>query len=310
MAPGSSMAATNRRTSSVSDDRPLASNMARSPEPEPSSPSSARSATPPSARKTSMYDERWRWSSSAVVPAADRRHRRRRRRRRGDGAPTPRVRVRTRSGWRPATTQATIAPQSWPTRSKRSRPHGVGDGQDVGDELVDAVVLHRGGPGSGRIAPLVEGERPVAGRAEGVELVVPRERGLGEAVEEEHGPAVGAGPVATASNVSPLAVTSRSCTGRLRRPGLGGVEPPAIIDRHAESRPRTSAGVERNVSSDTAPAMAPLLGVVMRGGLEQRGPPGHQVIGGAAEEAEEDQGQLDVLGHRGPAEHRGAAAAQ
>ncbi len=157
-APGSSMAATNRRTSSVSEERPLASNMARSPAaravltqegalghaalgPEhldvgrplalvgvpsagPSGDPSvvaARTATPAAerGREGAGMGHRHRGEGSDPLGVA------------GGGHP--------RHHGSPVVADEVEAVQL-PL---------VGDGEDIAHELVDAVVVHRGGPGVG-----------------------------------------------------------------------------------------------------------------------------------------------------------------
>ena len=191
------------------------------------------------------------------LPRRSRQHRRcrrRRRRRRGVGHRHRGQRA-DPSGWRPATTHATIAPQSWPTRSKRLHPM-VGHGQDVGHELVDAVVLDRRRSGAGRVAPLVEGEAAVARprRAPRAGGATRTTSGGSRARRARRGrrPA----PSPRASNVSPLAVTSSSCTDI----PVEGAHSRSTDQRRASVAPQPGAHVgrasSRSVSSGTAPAMA------------------------------------------------------
>jgi hypothetical protein len=73
-------------------------------------------------------------------------------------------------------------------------PECVGHAQHVGQQLGRPVGLDLGRAGAGRVAPLIERARPVAGLGQGGDLGRPRQRGLGEAVQEEHRLAV-LGPV-------------------------------------------------------------------------------------------------------------------
>ncbi len=128
----------------------------------------------------------------------------------------------------------------------------IGDGEDIGHELRDAVVLDGARPGTRRVAALVEGDAAISRALQGVELVVPGVPGLGKAVEQDHGSAV-IGPGVQC--VEPE--SARGDLDRLQRSwdqeaGVGS----ETIDRHCDSRLRTPAGVIRRVSSETAPAMA------------------------------------------------------
>ena len=253
-APGSSMAATKRRTSSVSEESPLASNMARSPVAR--AVLTEQGALGHPALGSEHLDVRTIAGAGLRLRLFTRRAPRRACRTpapkaaakaRGWGTETA-VRVRTRSGWRAAATQATMAPQSWPTRSKRVHVPLVGHGEDVGHELVDAVVLDGRRAGPGRVAPLVEGERPrypaVGQRASS--WWCQTNEVWGKPWRKSTGrPSVGPVPAGRERQAAGRDLESAAAsppTGRER--GVRQVDGGETwsIDRHAERRPRTSAG--------------------------------------------------------------------
>jgi len=63
--------------------------------------------------------------------------------------------------------------------------HGVGQGQDVRDQVVQAVVGHRRGPGPGGVAALVGGNGAISRIAELAQLAPPGPGRLRKAVEED-----------------------------------------------------------------------------------------------------------------------------
>ena len=64
-------------------------------------------------------------------------------------------------------------------------PEGVGEAEHVPDEPVEAVLPRLGGPGPGRVTPLVGRDGAIPGRRQRRELVAPRVGRLREAVEEQ-----------------------------------------------------------------------------------------------------------------------------
>ncbi len=70
-------------------------------------------------------------------------------------------------------------------------PDRIGHRQHITDEARRRIGRLLGRPGSGRVAPLIGSDHPVAGRYESRHLVVPRLGRLGEAVQQQHHLAVG-----------------------------------------------------------------------------------------------------------------------
>jgi hypothetical protein len=66
----------------------------------------------------------------------------------------------------------------------------VQDAANVGDEALSCVVLNVVRAGAGGVATLVDGDDAVPGVGQGGYDVAPGPRGLGEAVEQQHGAAV------------------------------------------------------------------------------------------------------------------------
>ena len=288
-APGSVSAATYIRASSSS--RPVSARSVARPPPAPSAPSSSRSGTS-GARKASMR----RAVGRLRRVAAPQRLLQRQRVRRRDDAQRAHP-----AGWREATIQASMPPQSWPTRSKRLHLHGVGQRDDVADEVLGGVVAHLGRAGAAAVAALVGRDGAVAGPPERPQLVAPGPRGLREAVQEQDLPALvrAAGPAGEgeAARLDLEPVDRPGCVHDDRWPRrLGG---------GAAHRRRASSGLSRSDLLGNGVDERPLGHVVVGDGGE-RGPAArHARRRGVVEEAPQVEGEPHVVDARRPAEEGG-----
>ena len=259
-----------------------------------------------------MYDERWRWSSSPSPAStaaegggegAGMGHRHR-----GQGADPLGVTAGHDPGHHgPPVVADQVEAVHAPAR--RRRPGRRRRARRCGSRRPPA------GRAPGRVAPLVEGERrgsPAAPRPSS--WWCHEHEVWGKPCRKSTGAAVGRARRPRASNVSPLAATSSSCIGRPDAASRPGRQPSTVRRRSSERASRATAGrgprpaSRRSVSSGTA------LDDALAAGRSGGRPPG--TAGPARRRGRRAprrgtrraERQLDVLGHRGPAEQRGPGA--
>ena len=88
----------------------------------------------------------------------------------------------TRLGCSSAVCHTTMAPQSWPMNTARSRADVVKQSDEVAGQGVDVVVLDGLGPGGTAVAALVRGQHVVARVGQHRYLMPPRIRQFWKAV--------------------------------------------------------------------------------------------------------------------------------